>query len=44
MELDPKTEPQSKQVYVLLGSIAAIFIGFGVIAILLYLYFVMPGQ
>lgn len=42
MELDPKAEPQSKQLYVLLGSIAAILLGFGAITVLLYLYFVMP--
>jgi hypothetical protein len=44
MELDPKAEPQSKQIYVLLGSIAAILIGFGVLAVAVYVYMVMPAQ
>ncbi|WP_413292736.1 hypothetical protein ACLSU7_15055 [Bdellovibrio sp. HCB185ZH] len=42
MELDPQTEPRSKQLYVLLGSIAAILAGVGTIMGLLYIYLVLP--
>ncbi|MEK2688890.1 hypothetical protein [Bdellovibrio sp. GT3] len=42
MELDPKTEPESKQMYVLLGTIAAILLGFLTLAILIYIYWVLP--
>ncbi|WP_255490073.1 hypothetical protein [Bdellovibrio sp. KM01] len=42
MELDPTTEPRSKQLYVLLGSIAAILLGVGALVMLMYVYLVMP--
>jgi hypothetical protein len=44
MELDRQTEPRSKQLYVLIGSLAAILLGVGTIVVLLYLYFVLPGN
>lgn len=42
MELDPQTEPRSKQLYVLLGSLAAILTGVGAIVMFLYVFLVMP--
>ncbi len=42
MELDPQSEPRSKQLYVLIGSLAAILGGVGAIVILMYLFLVMP--
>ncbi|WP_413585280.1 hypothetical protein [Bdellovibrio sp. HCB274] len=42
MELDPKSEPESKQIYVLVGTITAILLGFLALAILIYLYWVLP--